>query len=143
MARRSFSFPCPGAFTPTCSAKHLPGYVDNAAASSQGRRLDRMPCRQRRIRHVGVGQVGERRSDVIMLADGNGDYTKSLGLELDASGFGMGTRGQRFSLIVDNGTVTNVNIEPPWRVRYQRGRSRPRISSASSSHRATPAIFVA
>ena len=107
-------FSVPGAFTPTCSAKHLPGYVDNAAGI-RGKGVDSIACLA--VNDVFVmsawGKSANVGSDVIMLADGNGDYTKSLGLELDASGFGMGTRGQRFSLIVDNGTVTNVNIEPP------------------------------
>jgi len=107
-------FSVPGAFTPTCSAKHLPGYVANAAAlKAQG--VDRVACLA--VNDVFVmsawGQAGNVGDDVLMLADGNGEYTKQLGLELDASGFGMGTRGQRFSLIVDNGTVTHVNIEPP------------------------------
>lgn len=104
----------PGAFTPTCSMNHLPGFVDKADAL-RGKKVDT-------IAFMAVNDVfvmdawGKDRSvgdDVVMLADGNGDYAKALGLELDASGFGMGTRGQRFAIIVDDGVATHVAIEAP------------------------------
>ena len=105
-------FSVPGAFTPTCSMQHLPGFVDNADAIS-GQGADTIACMA--VNDVFVmdawgkdRNVGDK---VLMLADGNGDYTRALGLELDASGFGMGQRGQRFSIIVDDGVATQVNIE--------------------------------
>jgi peroxiredoxin len=107
-------FSVPGAFTPTCSMKHLPGYVDSAAAL-KANGVDTIACIA--VNDVFVmdawGKDQSAGDKVEMLADGNAEYSKALGLELDASGFGMGTRGQRFSLIVDDGVVSNVNIEGP------------------------------
>ena len=104
----------PGAFTPTCDRKHLPGYVKEAAAL-KAKGVDTIAFTA--VNDVFVmdawgksANVGEA---VQMLADGNGDYVKALGLEMDAKGFGMGTRGQRFSVIVDNGVVKQLNVEPP------------------------------
>jgi glutaredoxin/glutathione-dependent peroxiredoxin len=106
-------FSVPGAFTPTCSAKHLPGYV-NGAESLKAKGVDTIACLA--VNDVFVmsawGKSSAADGKVVMLADGNGDYTSKLGLELDASGFGMGKRGQRFSLIVDDGVVTQLNVEP-------------------------------
>lgn len=107
-------FSVPGAFTPTCSAKHLPGFVESAGAiKTKG--VDTIACVA--VNDVFVmsawGKAGNVGDNVLMLADGNGEYTRALGLELDASGFGMGKRGKRFSLIVDDGVVTHVNVEPP------------------------------
>lgn len=106
-------FSVPGAFTPTCSAKHLPGYVQQAEAlRSKG--VDEVACLA--VNDVFVmsawGKSAGADGKVLMLADGNGEYAKALGLELDASGFGMGKRSKRFSVIVDNGVVTQLNIEP-------------------------------
>ena len=107
-------FSVPGAFTPTCSMKHLPGYVDNAAAL-KANGVDTIACMA--VNDVFVmdawGKDQSAGDKVMMLADGNADYSKALGLELDASGFGMGTRGQRFSIIVEDGVATQVNIEGP------------------------------
>ena len=104
----------PGAFTPTCSMNHLPGFVDQADAL-RGKDVDTIACMA--VNDVFVMDAwGKDRGvgdDVVMLADGNGDYAKALGLELDASGFGMGTRGQRFAIIVDDGVATHVAIEAP------------------------------
>lgn len=102
----------PGAFTPTCSKNHLPGFVDQAdALAAKG--VDTIACMA--VNDVYVMHAwGKDRSvgdKVIMLADGNGDYARALGLELDASGYGMGMRGQRFALIVDDGVATHVAIE--------------------------------
>ena len=104
----------PGAFTPTCHAKHLPGYVkQNKELKSKG--IDTIAFTA--VNDVFVmdawGKASNVGDDILMLADGNGDYVKALGLELDAKGFGMGTRGQRFSIIVDNGVVKQLNVEPP------------------------------
>jgi peroxiredoxin len=105
-------FSVPGAFTPTCDAKHLPGYLQHFdALKSKG--VDTIACMAVNDMFVmnawgKSSQVGDK---VLMLADGNGDYTRALGLELDARGFGMGMRGQRFAIIVKDGVATQVNIE--------------------------------
>ena len=104
----------PGAFTPTCSMNHLPGYVD-LADDLVAEGVDTIACMA--VNDVFVMSAwGEDRKvgdKVLMLADGNGDYTRALGLELDARSFGMGMRGQRFAIIVDDGIATHVAIEAP------------------------------
>jgi len=107
-------FSVPGAFTPTCSAKHLPGYLE-LADQLKAKGVDTIACVAVNDTFV-MGAWGKHagaEGKVTMLADGNCAYTKALGLELDASGFGMGTRGQRFALVVDNGVVSNVFVEAP------------------------------
>jgi peroxiredoxin len=104
----------PGAFTPTCHAKHLPGYVKEAAAlKSKG--IDTIAFMAVNDVHVmnAWGQASNVGDAIKMLADGNADYAKALGLELDLNSAGMGLRGKRFSVIVDNGVVKQLNIEPP------------------------------
>lgn len=105
-------FSVPGAFTPTCDAKHLPGFVEKAA-ELKGKGVDKIACLAVNDAFVmkawGKSQAVEGKVD--MLADGNAEYTKALGLELDATGFGMGIRGQRFALVVDHGVVKQVNVE--------------------------------
>jgi peroxiredoxin len=107
-------FSVPGAFTPTCDAKHLPGYVQQAGAI-KAKGVDTIACMA--VNDVFVMDAWGKHSNVgdkvVMLADGNGDYARALGLELDARGFGMGTRGQRFAIIVDDGVATAVNVEAP------------------------------
>ena len=104
----------PGAFTPTCSMSHLPGYVDQIDAL-KGKNVDTVACMA--VNDVFVMDAwGKDRGvggNIMMLADGNGEYTEALGLEMDASGFGMGMRGQRFAIIVDDGKVIHVAIEAP------------------------------
>ena len=104
----------PGAFTPTCSMNHLPGFVDHAAAL-RDKSVDTIACMA--VNDVFVMDAwGKDRGvgdNVVMLADGNGEYAEALGLELDASGFGMGKRGQRFAIIVDDGVATHVAVEGP------------------------------
>ena len=106
-------FAVPGAFTPTCSAKHLPGFVEHAD-DLKAKGVDEIACVS--VNDVFVmdawGKSAEA-GDVTMLADGNGEFAKALGLEMDASGFGMGTRAQRFSLLVEDGKATHVNVEAP------------------------------
>ena len=107
-------FSVPGAFTPTCSAKHLPGFVNNATAIKE-HGVDEIVCLAVNDAFV-MGAWGKSASaddKVTMLADGGADFTRALGLEMDASKFGMGIRGQRFSMIVKDGTVTHLNIEDP------------------------------
>ena len=112
--RKVVLFSVPGAFTPTCSAKHLPGFVDNAD-EIRGKGVDEIACMS--VNDVFVmtawGKSAGVEGKVTMLADGNGAFAKALGLEMDASGFGMGTRSKRFSMIVDDGTVTELNLEEP------------------------------
>jgi peroxiredoxin len=105
-------FSVPGAFTPTCDAKHLPGFVEQSGAlRSKG--VDAIACLSVNDAFVmkAWGKAQNTEGKVDMLADGNAEYTKALGLDFDASGFGMGTRGQRFALLVDNGTVKQLNVE--------------------------------
>ena len=105
-------FSVPGAFTPTCDAKHLPGFVEKAG-DLKGKGVNAIACLSVNDAFVmkAWGKAQNTEGKVDMLADGNAEYTKSLGLEMDATGFGMGTRGQRFSLVVDNGVVKQVNVE--------------------------------
>jgi len=107
-------FSVPGAFTPTCSAKHLPGFVNNADLL-KAKGVDTIACMA--VNDVFVMNAWGKHSNVgdkvLMLADGNGEYAKALGLELDARGFGMGTRGQRFAVVVDDGVAKQVNVEAP------------------------------
>lgn len=107
-------FSVPGAFTPTCSAKHLPGFVQKAA-EFKAKGVDTVACMAVNDAFVmdawGKDQsVGDK---VKMLADGNGDFAKALGLELDATGVGLGVRGQRFAVVVEDGVVKTLNIEQP------------------------------
>ncbi len=107
-------FALPGAFTPTCSAKHLPGFIQNYDAL-KAKGIDTIACVSVNDAFV-MGAWGEQQKagdKVMMLADGNGDFTRALGLELDATKFGMGKRSQRYSMVVDNGVVTQINIEQP------------------------------
>ncbi|RZV33823.1 MAG: peroxiredoxin [Chromatiales bacterium] len=104
----------PGAFTPTCSMSHLPGFVVHAEAI-RAKGVDTIACMA--VNDVFVmsawGKDQNVGDEVLMLADGNGDYARALGLELDGSGFGMGMRGQRFAIIVEDGTATHVAVEAP------------------------------
>ena len=105
-------FAVPGAFTPGCSVTHLPGYVVNAdKIKAQG--VDTIACMSVNDAFVmdawGKAQNAE---ELLMLADGNGDFTAALGLELDGRGFGLGTRSQRFAMIVEDRTVSHLNVEP-------------------------------
>jgi peroxiredoxin len=107
-------FSVPGAFTPTCSAKHLPGFINNADAL-KAKGVDTIACMAVNDAFVmkAWGDSSKASGKVEMLADGNGEYARALGLEFDGSKFGMGTRGQRFSVIVDDGVVATLNVEPP------------------------------
>jgi len=105
-------FAVPGAFTPGCSMTHLPGYVVNADRILAAG-VDTIACLSVNDAFVmdawGKAQNAEH---ILMLADGNGDFTKALGLELDGSGFGLGLRSQRYAMIVEDGVVTTLNVEP-------------------------------
>jgi glutaredoxin/glutathione-dependent peroxiredoxin len=107
-------FSVPGAFTPTCDAKHLPGFVQ-LADEFKKKGVDTIACTA--VNDVFVmnawGKSGGVGDKIMMLADGNAEYAKALGLELDATGYGMGVRGQRFAIIVKDGVAAHVNIEGP------------------------------
>ena len=110
--KRVALFAVPGAFTPTCSAKHLPGFKQQAHAI-KAKGVDLIACLSVNdafvMRAWAEDQaVGE---DILMLGDGSGDFTRAIGLEMDATGFGMGKRSQRYSMIVDDGVVAELNVE--------------------------------
>jgi peroxiredoxin len=104
----------PGAFTPTCSSKHLPGFVEHAN-EILAKGVDTIACTA--VNDVFVmhawGKDQGVSDKVIMLADGNGDYVRALGLDVDSSKFGMGLRGRRFAIVVDDGKATHVAVEEP------------------------------
>jgi peroxiredoxin len=105
-------FALPGAFTPTCSAKHLPGFKDKSA-ELKAKGVDQIACLSVNDAFV-MGAWGKDQNvgnDVTMLADGNADFTKQIGLEMDGSKFGMGTRSQRYSMLVKDGVVDQLNVE--------------------------------
>jgi glutaredoxin/glutathione-dependent peroxiredoxin len=107
-------FAVPGAFTPTCSARHLPGYVDRAG-DIKAKGVDTIACIAVNDAFVMGAWGKEHKADdkVIMLADGSAEFTKAMGPELDASRNGMGIRSQRYSMLVDNGVVKALNVEQP------------------------------
>ena len=107
-------FALPGAFTPTCSAKHLPSFVQ-LADKIRAKGVDTIACLSVNDAFVmdawGKNQkVGDK---VTMLADGNGDFTKAVGLTMDGTGYGMGVRSQRYAMVVENGVVKTLNVEAP------------------------------
>lgn len=106
-------FAVPGAFTPTCSMKHLPGFLDSTAAI-KAKGVDEIVCLSVNDAFVmgAWGKANNAAGKVRMLADGNGEFTKAVGLSLDASGFGMGLRSQRYAMIVQDGKVTDLFVEP-------------------------------
>ncbi len=111
--KRVALFSVPGAFTPTCSAKHLPGYVENAA-QLKAKGIDEIACTAVNDAFV-MGAWGQRdgSKDITMLGDGNGALASAVGLQMDGSGFGLGQRGQRFSMVVNDGVVEQLNVEAP------------------------------
>lgn len=112
--KRVVLFSVPGAFTPTCDAKHLPSFVEHAG-QLKAKGVDTIACMA--VNDVFVmnawGKQGNAGDRVLMLADGNGDYARALGLEFDASGYGMGKRGKRFAAVVKDGSVTHLFVEAP------------------------------
>ena len=106
-------FSVPGAFTPTCSARHLPGYVEKAdELKSKG--VDEIACTAVNDAFVmGAWKSANDAEAVTMLADGNGDFADAVGLSADMGGYGMGKRGQRYSMIVEDGVVKELNVEAP------------------------------
>jgi peroxiredoxin len=107
-------FALPGAFTPTCSAKHVPSFVSNADAL-KGKGISDIVCVSVNDAFVmeAWGKDQKAEGKVRMLADGNGEFSEALGLMFDASGFGMGKRSQRYAMVVDDGVVKTLNVEKP------------------------------
>jgi peroxiredoxin len=112
--RRVALFAVPGAFTPTCSAKHLPGFKQKAQ-QIRGRGVDAIACLAVNDAYVMRAWSEDQAvgDDIVMLADGSGEFTKAVGLEMDGAKFGMGLRSQRYSMIVDDGVVKQLNLEEP------------------------------
>ena len=112
--RRVAFFSVPGAFTPTCSAKHLPGFIEKAG-ELKAKGVDEVVGTAVNDAFVmgAWGKSAGADDKVTLLADGNGDFAKAVGLTMDGSKFGMGTRGQRYSMVVNDGVVEQLNIEGP------------------------------
>jgi peroxiredoxin len=115
--RRVALFAVPGAFTPTCSARHLPSYVEKAG-ELKGKGVDEIACISVNDPFV-MGAWGERdgSTEITMLADGNGAFADAVGLAMDGSKFGMGKRSQRYSMLVNDGVVEQLNVEAPGEYR--------------------------
>ena len=115
--RRVAVFAVPGAFTPTCSARHLPSYVEKAG-ELKGKGVDEIACISVNDPFV-MGAWGERdgSTEITMLADGNGAFADAVGLAMDGSKFGMGKRSQRYSMLVNDGVVEQLNVEAPGEYR--------------------------
>lgn len=111
-------FAVPGAFTPTCSAKHLPGFIDDADAFAEAG-VNRIVCMA--VNDIFVMDAWARSAGVedriVMAADGNAEFTRALGLELDASAYGMGRRCQRFAMVIEDGIIRHLLVEPPGEFR--------------------------
>lgn len=116
--RRVALFSVPGAYTPTCSARHLPGFVDQADAL-KAKGIDEIACTAVNDAFVlgAWGRSSGANGKVTLLADGNGAFASALGLDFDASAFGMGRRGQRFAMVVNDGTVEKLFVEEPGEFR--------------------------
>ena len=125
--RKVALFAVPGAFTPTCSAKHLPGFAEKAE-ELKAKGIDEIACISVNIGMwlerfliiavndafvMGAWKKADGSEDITMLADGNGEFAEAIGLTMDGSGFGMGKRSQRYSMIVDDGEVRKLNVEQP------------------------------
>jgi len=107
-------FALPGAFTPTCSAKHLPGFIEKAEELKK-KGVEVIACVSVNDAFVmdAWGKAQGAGAKVMMLADGNGDFTRAMGLEMDGTAHGMGKRSQRYSMIVDKGVIKQLNVEQP------------------------------
>jgi len=115
--RRIVLFAVPGAFTPTCSEKHLPGFVQHFEEfRSRGIEVACMAVNDPFVMQA-WGESQNVPEGLMMLADGNGDFARALGLELDASAYGMGRRARRFALFADDGVVKLLNVEAPGEFR--------------------------
>ena len=108
---RTVLFAVPGAFTPTCSARHLPGYVDKKGEFA-AKGVDRIVCTSVNDAFVmGAWAESAGADGIVMLADGNGEFAEALGLAMDGSGYGMGKRSQRYAMVIEDGKVTRLDVE--------------------------------
>ena len=111
--KRVALFSVPGAFTPTCSAKHLPGFVEKAG-DLKAKGVDEIVGTAVNDAFVmGAWNKAAGSDDITMLADGNAEFVEAIGLTMDGSGFGLGKRGQRFSMVINDGVVEQLNVEEP------------------------------
>ena len=112
--RKVALFSVPGAFTPTCSARHLPGYIDKAA-ELKAKGVDEIACTAVNDAFVmdAWGKSSGAEGTISMLADGNGEFAEAVGLTMDGSGFGLGKRGKRYSMLVNDGVIEQLNVEAP------------------------------
>ena len=115
--KRVALFAVPGAYTPTCSARHLPSFVEKAA-DLKAKGIDEIACTSVNDAFVmSAWNQAQGSQNITMIADGNGEFAKAVGLEMDASKFGMGQRSQRYSMVVNDGVVEQVNVEAPGEYR--------------------------
>ncbi len=111
--KRVALFAVPGAYTPTCSARHLPSFVEKAG-ELKAKGIDEIACTSVNDAFVmGAWNQAQGSEDITMLADGNGEFAQAVGLTMDGSKFGMGQRSQRYSMIVNDGVVEQLNVEAP------------------------------
>jgi peroxiredoxin len=111
--KRVALFAVPGAFTPTCSARHLPSFVEKAG-ELKGKGVDEIACTSVNDAFVMTAwNKADGSDDITMLADGNGEFAEAVGLTMDGAKFGMGKRSQRYSMIVNDGVVEQLNVEAP------------------------------
>ncbi|MCZ6457995.1 MAG: peroxiredoxin [Gammaproteobacteria bacterium] len=121
--KKTVVFALPGAYTPTCSQAHLPGYVVNADAI-KAKGVDSIVCISVNDAFVMDSWGADKNAEeILMVGDGNGEFTAAIGLEMDGSGFGMGTRSQRYAMIVDDGTVTKLAVEDPGQFEVSKAES--------------------
>ena len=116
--RRVALFSVPGAFTPTCSARHLPGFVEGADAL-RAKGIDAIACTAVNDAFVldAWSKAGAAGDSITMLADGNGEFARAIGLEMDGSAYGMGVRSQRYAMVVNDGVVEQLHVEAPGEFR--------------------------
>jgi peroxiredoxin len=115
--KKAVLFAVPGAFTPTCSMQHLPGFVANAKTIKE-KGVDLIACTSVNdafVMDAWIKTQGPAGSSITMLADGNAEFAKAMGLEMDGKGIGFGTRSQRYSAIIDNGVIKALNVEKPMK----------------------------
>lgn len=112
VGKRVVVFAVPGAFTPTCSKQHLPGYLEHADAF-RAKGIDTIACVSVNDAFVmrAWGEKANAGDNVLLLADGNGDFTKAMGMELDGSAFGLGSRSKRYSMLIEDGVIKILNEE--------------------------------
>jgi peroxiredoxin len=115
--KKAVLFAVPGAFTPTCSMQHLPGFISNAKTIKE-KGVDLIACTSVNdafVMDAWIKAQGPAGNAIMMLADGNADFAKAMGLEMDGKGIGFGTRSQRYSAIIENGVIKALNVEKPMK----------------------------